>query len=45
MTDGIGPLWVCGDLRDTFLVAAPGGTEWTLCQPDGAYTAHITIRY
>ncbi|MFJ5120957.1 hypothetical protein [Kitasatospora sp. NPDC088548] len=45
MTDGIGTLWVCGDLRDPFLVSAPGGTEWTLCRPDGAYTVHTTIRY
>ncbi|WP_030237329.1 hypothetical protein [Streptomyces sp. NRRL S-350] len=44
MTDGIGTLWVCGDLRDPFLVSAPGGTEWTLCRPDGVYTVH-TIRH
>uniref|UniRef100_UPI002F90EF76 hypothetical protein n=1 Tax=Kitasatospora sp. NBC_01519 TaxID=2903576 RepID=UPI002F90EF76 len=45
MTDGVGPLWVCGDLRDPFLVAAPGGTKWTLCRPNEAYAVHSTIRY
>ncbi|MEV7775434.1 hypothetical protein [Kitasatospora sp. NPDC086791] len=46
MTDGVGTLWICGDLRQPYLVAAPGGTAWTLCHPEDPpeHSVHITIR-
>ncbi|MFD9686812.1 hypothetical protein ACFWXO_13755 [Kitasatospora sp. NPDC059088] len=46
MTDGVGTLWICGDLRQPYLVAAPGGIAWTLCHPEDPpeHSVHITIR-
>ncbi|MFB7673117.1 hypothetical protein ACFC26_17085 [Kitasatospora purpeofusca] len=47
MTDGVGTLWICGDLRRPYLVAVPGGTDWTLCHPEEhppRRSVHITIR-
>ncbi len=46
MTDDIGTVWICGDLRQPYLVAAPGGADWAYCHPDAPPSSkvHITIR-
>ncbi|MFD5423134.1 hypothetical protein ACFWJT_34590 [Streptomyces sp. NPDC127069] len=39
MTDGIGALWVCGDLRFLVVMAKPGGTPLWIAHPEPASAA------